>query len=423
MKVISLTVVLAMVLSISACSRRTTGSGRIHSDERSKREGTFTIETEIVPTTTEPTETDPTDPTDPSIIISPTPATPNNTVKYDPTELTLQELLEISDLCIGFKSDEAIMLLTAILGIDQYTESDSGTSSNSPADHYLRYMSRDILVDGVLFKSIGIHENDSGIVYSLDYSMRETALFDANEALDSEKAYNTLYPVFCEICGDPDEDYDSNWVTFNKSGQAGWNYSDDCDVYAFWGQGAQNVTGNDQFVIGFQCADPENHMSDFDGDSYLIDTYGLMFGVIGMNLDDAKARVENYFNISLGDGEVMDGEGSTLSYIFNADISIEGCHFTQVELEVNKNQVVYDISFLNTEDEESALHEECLKLKDLVTNTLGDPDKDHPLSDSNKDLEYYEYDLEGDAVVSVGCYYSGMGINSLWFGLEDGSLK
>ena len=428
LKAVSMTVVLAMVFSMCACSRKSSGSARIQSGEQSKREANTSASTEPVPTTTEPTETDP---TEPPITVTPTPSTPNNTIKKDPTETSVDELMFISDLCIGLDPHNAILLLTAILDIEQYTEDESGGSSAAPTDHYLRYLSRDILVDGILFKSIGIHENENGVVRSLDFSMRETSLFETNESLDSDIAYEALYPVFCENYGDPDEDFDSDWVTFRKSGVTGWNYDDDCDVYAFWGKGAQSVTGNDQFVIGLQCYNPEEHtaagvsgiISDSSGDFYIQDTFGMMYSVMGMGLDEAKARVEKFFGITLGDGEALDGSDRTTSYIYDATIYIEGYKFTNIELDVNSNQIVYHISLLNTEGEANELHEECLELKDLVMVIFGDPTIDNPLLDVSKDLEYYQYDLEGDNVFSVGCYYSGMGINSLWMGLENDSLK
>ena len=91
--------------------------------------------------------------------------------------MTLSDLMYISDLCIGITPDAATELLTAVLGIDKYqTYDDHYGSSGLPMERTLRDLNKDVVVNGVVFKSIGIYSNDSGIVLGIQYTVRKTVL-------------------------------------------------------------------------------------------------------------------------------------------------------------------------------------------------------------------------------------------------------
>ena len=85
LKLISVVLAAALLISVASCANRRTGAERIKSDSDAKQEAgletgtvtTDTVPTDTAPTETEPTETEPTE-TDPLPTISATPAIPDN---------------------------------------------------------------------------------------------------------------------------------------------------------------------------------------------------------------------------------------------------------------------------------------------------------------------------------------------------------
>ncbi|MBO4265868.1 MAG: hypothetical protein J5910_01635 [Lachnospiraceae bacterium] len=423
-KIISLVLAFSMILAMCSCtSKPSSGSGVVHNDAQSKPEKPYGEITDPLPTIT-----DPSDPT-------PVPTTPPNT--NDVVDMTLSDLMYISDLCIGTTPDASTELLTAVLGIDKYQIEDSNYgSSGLPMERFLRDLSKDVSVNGVVFRSIGIYSNDSGLVSGVEYTVRETAIFDSNEAFDSELYYDTLYTVFYNNFGGPDNNYHASWVDFDKSGNYGWKYHDNCWVSMFWGVSCQSVKGNDQFVIGIECDDPANHgygsgttpvptvdPEDLTDNSYE-DVYDMMHSVVGLNIKTAESKVRDFFGVDIGKSSVNEGEsGISTAYTYNVNVMIEGVVFNSIELDVNMDGTVFYVGFFNTVASDELLQDYCAYFKEILDDFMGDPDVEYPLDDDNTMIEFYDY-YDGDQVyVAVGAYYSGLGFSSLWLTYSDDSLR
>lgn len=417
-KMASLALAAAMVFTMCACSAKPSRSGRIRNDEQSKpeRQTGETVETVATPTiSATPTN-------------SPVPD-PTGAVKGAPVQMTVPDLMYVSELSVGLDPDQAEELLTAVLGITDYAVVDSGSASNgAPQERFLRNLDRDISVEGVIFKSIGIHTNSSGVVVDVDYTIRETAIFDTNEAFDSESYYNTLYPVFCDSYGDPSDDYQSTWVDFDKSGLYGWE-DGDYWISLFWGMSCQSVKGNDQLVIGIEHSDRESVRNGGgsttrpSATTSLEDVYGVMENCIGFDRGMTERYLENLFGIELGEPSDNFGEEKDRTiYTYDVDITMDGFHFNQIEIDVNSNFAVYHIGFINNVDDPDVLHENCLELRDMASDYLDmDPYLDYPLTDDNELLEFYDFQLGDGHVLSVGAYYAVV-YNSLWLTYEDSEL-
>ena len=420
-RALSLLLVLAIVTSMCACTAKPTRSGIKHNDAQSKPEHASTMETDPVPTTTDPV------PTQPADTPTPTPADPSPAVNSEPVEMTVSDLMYISELCIGLTPDQATELLTAVLGISKFDTVDGDkTPSGVPIERFLRNLNRDISVNDIMFKSIGMYTNSDGAVVDVNFTVRNTAILDTNESFDSESYSDTLYPVICDKYGDPDDEYSSSWIDFDKSGNYGWDYSDNCWVYLFWGMGCQSVTGNDQLVLGLSLKDtssiPEGP-AEGTVDADYEDVYELLGNVTGLDIADAEKLLGVFFGTEFlnPDIEVNDGNNGK-NYTYNVQIAIEGYSFYQVELKANAGNIVYHIGFTNNSGSADELHEICLEFRDMTADYLeSDPTLEFPFSEDNDIIEFYDFTAGYGIILSSGGYYTGT-YNSVWFTYEDTKL-
>lgn len=432
-KLLSVLLAGAMLISFCSCSRKNKGPGVLETDLPFKPERPYS-ET-LYP---DPTETEPTDPTETDPAPTTTATTPNvnNGGVY---EMTVNDVMLISELCIGMPVDVATEFITTVYGITSYTTSDSNIGDyGDPMERFLRDLDVDLVVEGVTFKSIGIHSTTDGFVGSVDYTMRKTAIFATNEAFDSKGAYDTLYPKFVKTYGDPSDEYSASWVDFAESGMNGWRYGDDCWISIFWGVSCQGVKGNDQLVIAFETENPYNYVTSDPGsttpgtvptatrggdyDSEISQVYDMMNGTMGLDKGMAQSAVQGYFGVNLGTPIARDdGEDGQKTYTYNVTVTICGIDFNQIEISTNSWGAVHRISFNNNMESGDAIHEHVLALTEEVNSIFGEPTIDYPLTDDNSTIEFYDHDLEPNIVVSVGGYYTPT-YNNLWFSLDDYDL-
>ena len=355
--------------------------------------------------------------------------------------MTVSDVMLVSELCIGMPVEAATQFLTGIYGITSCTKSDSNYGDyGDPMERFLRDLDVDLVVEGVTFKSIGIHSTIDGYVGSVDYTMRKTPILATNESFDSKGAYNTLYPKFVNTYGDPSDDYSASWIDFDESGMNGWKYGEDCWISIFWGVSCQGVVGNDQLVIAFECQEPYNYVvsdptvpsSDGtvptatrggDYDSEISQVYEMMDSTMGLDRSMAVSVVQGYFGISLGTPSERAGSGTDQKiYTYKVNVTICGINFNEIELGTNSWGAVYRIEFINNKESPNKIHEYVLALTEEVNSIFGEPTMDYPLTDDNTMIEFYDHDLDPNIVVSVGGYYN-TGYNSLWFSLDDYDLE
>ena len=427
-KLISLLLAGAMLFACCSCSKPKGNARVIEENIPSKPESHSSEPVETTPTTT--AASDPTDPADPT----PAPSVPTGT--GNTFEMTIGDVMYISELCIGLDVEAATYFLTTVYGIGSYNASDSNYGSNgAPMERFLRDLDVDIIVEGITFKSIGIHSLDDGTVHSIDYTMRKTAIFASDESFDSKGAYNTLYPALEKKYGDPSDDYYSSWVDFDESGMNGWRYNDNCWISIFWGVSCQGKKGNDQLVIGFECENPYDYAStqptgtspvptatrgDYDGE--IAQVYDMMESTTGLDRNMAASVIQNYFGVTLSNPTSREGsEDGQIVYTYYANVTICGIDFNQIEISTNSWGAVFHVGFMNTKDSADTIHQNVLKLVEEVNAILGEPTIDYPLTSDNSVIEFYDHDLDPNIVVSVGGYYSD-GYNSLWFYYDDNDM-
>lgn len=396
-KFTALVLVCAMMASLCACTI-SKGSGIVRSDDPFKPEYGMA---------TEPTGT----------------KSPSGT-DYD---MTSMEAVIIAEACIGLSSDAARDYLTGVFGIVSYNETSTLTyPSGLPKSFYLRDLDVDIYIEGYLMKTLGVEITEDDVVSCVSYSMRSTAIKDTNEELDSKEAYDTIHSAIYSIYGSPDPDYSKMWITFTECGQDGWKDGDN-EIYLFWGKGCENVKGNDQFVFGVESYNPGGPTggrntptptepatttdtptpAPTNSTSDLPELYEMMHGIIGADVDTAKAAVEKYLGISLGDATVeTDNDGTT--YTYSVKFEIDGVKFDEVYFSSHDDgkSIAY-VSFINVTGSADTLKGYVGKLNKDLESTFGAPFTNSPLSDTQQTMELYKYKDKDGHVFSIIGFYTG----------------
>ena len=203
-KLISVILTAAMLMSFASCAKRRTGAERIKSDSEAKQEAgletgltdpTDTAPTDTDPTDTTPTETAPTQ-TDPLPTISATPAIPDNSTN------TGSQADGTNTAAYLFIS--GILFTAGDLNTTKYfIESSFGTTLGDPistdksatSPSYTAYTFEcKIVVDGVEFNNVEIDVVDStGAVY-------QTSFINNKENADTLKGYQKQFADKLSIC-------------------------------------------------------------------------------------------------------------------------------------------------------------------------------------------------------------------------------
>ena len=203
-KLISVILTAAMLMSFASCAKRRTGAERIKSDSEAKQEAGletgFTDPTDTAPTDTEPTDTAPTETaptqTDPLPTISATPAIPDNSTN------TGSQADGTNTAAYLFIS--GILFTAGDLNTTKYfIESSFGTTLGDPistdksatSPSYTAYTFEcKIVVDGVEFNNVEIDVVDStGAVY-------QTSFINNKENADTLKGYQKQFADKLSIC-------------------------------------------------------------------------------------------------------------------------------------------------------------------------------------------------------------------------------
>lgn len=402
-KLISVVLAASMMLSFASCAKRRTGAERILSDESAKpefgTEVTYTDPTETDPTAPQPTETEPT---------STKPSSTGN------SEQGIIALLQLGESVCGMTPDDATPVLAGALGLTDYTikDSDNKDSSGKSTDRYLRYLDKDIISEGVVFKNVSMHMKN-GIVYSVDYGMRVEAIFAQNEELASEEANNTLVPIITAKYGDPIPGYQESWVDFDKNGITGWQ-DGQFIICAFWGKGCQGVKGNDQFVVGVEYkgntndpgsssgngATPTPSGKDRNTSTYLF-IAGLLF--VGGDHTTTKMFIESTYGIKLGNPVSTDKSSTSPSftaYTYDCKIEADGVVFNRLEIDVcDSNNRVFQVSFINNTDDEKDLVSYQKAFAQNLSKSYGKQLSDK--SEGDVTIQYIELDSKMN--IESGC--------------------
>ena len=407
-KLISVLLIAAMLLTTVSCAKRRKGAERIQSDGYAKQEaGLETDYTE--PTETDPTETEPDRPTP-----SATPATGAGAYSSAP------ELLALAESVCGMIPEDAAKALATALGIKSFMASDSDDcDSVGPLHSYMRHLDKDIICDGIAFKSISLHMK-KGIVYSVDYSMRIEGVFTQNEELDSENANAVLTRVINGKYGQPIDGYTETWIDCKKSGITGWK-DGDFIISMFWGKGCQGVDGNDQLVLGVEntgdiTAKPTSPppSGGSGNEAYTIE-YLIISGLIfvGADHNTTKLFIETTFGITLGNPVSTDKPTTSpayTAYTYECKLVLEGIEFNKIEIDVSDStNAVFQVSFINSKADENTLNSYQKTFAEKIERLYGQPLTDN--SSGNLKSKYCV--LESGIKVEAGSLIDGTN-DSCW---------
>ena len=391
LKLISLLLIASMVLSVCACDNRRKGFEPELLDEYEKIEHS----SETVP---EPPETDSTtpapDPTTPEPTAVPTTAPGTN---YQPVEINNTiDLIKLGEGALGMNIEEATAYLVKSLKIDNFTPVDGPTDSNRiPVERTLRYLDKDIVVDGITYKCIGMYLRD-GKVYQVTFSPRTEAIFLKDESFDSKGMNDTLSGILNTAFGKPISGYTEQWIDFAESGVTGWNHGEYI-IALFWGKSCQNKKGNDQLVLEISYPGdiskkepsgqtPSNTDPTTPGnqDKNLTCDYVYVMSLLalGQNIDGAKSMLESILFIQLGDPVKTDNGDGTTTYIFSCNMTIDGYKYDQIDVLVGSKGVVYCVEYETKHDSAETITEmfkhtegRFKQLIDSSTDEVADPGK------------------------------------------------
>lgn len=371
LKLTSLLLIASMALSVCACDARRKGVDPVVLDEYEKPE--HSVETSIP----EPTETAPA-PTEPDQTTPEPTATPTPETNYQPGEIKdTIDLIKLSEATLGMTPDDATVFLTQALKLQKFTPVDGLPDSNNiPTERFLRYLDKDIVVDGVNFKSIGMHMKGTK-VYQVSYTLRTEPILAKDESFDSKGVNETLSAILNKAYGSPISGYTEQWIDFTEKGVTGWN-DGDYIVSLFWGKGCQGNAKNDQLVLeityqgDISSKNPTGQVPDPTGttpsptDSTPLPTggsttsteltcdyvYVMSLLTLGQRIEAAKVWVESFLFVKLGDPKTeTSSDKSYTVYSYPVDVKIDGRQYDQVDIYVSSSKnTTYSISFLTKKD-------------------------------------------------------------------------
>ena len=432
-KFITLLLIASMALSVCACDIRRKGVDRIMLDEYDKPE--HSVETTIPePTETEPAPTEP-DPTTPEPTATNAPDT-----KYQPGEIkdTL-DLIKLGESAIGMGYEDATTYLTQCLNIKEFTPVDGLFDSNNvPSERFIRYWDKNIDIDGVTYKSIGMHMK-SNKVCQVTFTMRAEPILAKDESFDSKKVNEDLSAILTNAYGDPIPNYTEQWIDFTEKGVTGWN-DGEYIVSVFWGQGCQGNKNNDQLVLevnyngNINTKEPTGQIPDPTGttpaptggttsstDLTSDYVYVMSLLTLGQKVDAAKTWVESILFSKLGDPVTeTSSDKSYTVYSYPCDVKIDGVKYDQVDLYVSTaKNTVYNVAFLTAKMEQDPAADYykgvTARFKQLISTT---PDETE--DPGNKYVTHFKAAENID--LSVTLTFNGND-SRLMFNVEDKTKK
>ncbi len=365
-KLISMLLIASMALSVCACDVRRKGFDHIMLDEYEKPE--HSVETSLPePTETVPVPTEP-DPTTPEPTAT---AAPNTNYQSGEIKNTI-DLIKLAESAVGMGHEDATVYLTQALNLTKFTPVDGLFDNNNvPSERFLRYLDKDIVVDGVTYKSIGMHMM-SNKVYQVSFTLRAEPILAKDESFDSKGINESLSAILNAAYGNPISGYTEQWIDFDENGVTGWN-DGDYIVSLFWGKGCQGNKNNDQLVLeitykgNISAKKPEGQVPDPTGttpaptggststtDITCDYVYVMSLLTLGQKVDAAKTWVESILFSKLGDPVTETGSDKSYTvYSYPCDVKIDGVKYDQVDLYVSTaKNTVYNVAFLTAKMEE-----------------------------------------------------------------------
>ena len=386
LKLISLLLIASMALSVCACDTRRKGVEPEQLDEYEKPE--HSVET-VLP---EPTETAPTTPEPDPTTPEPT-ATPTNTPKpipdYQPLEIkNTIELIRFAEGALGMDYEEATVYLTKSLSISTFTPKDSfHDTSKNPSERFLRYMDKDIVVDGITYKSIGMHMQN-GKVLQVNFTPRAEPILAKDESIDSKKINETLSKKIKAEFGDPIKGYKEDWIDFSESGVTGW-YDGEYLISLFWGKSCQSKKGNDQLVLeitypgDISTKTPTGRgntgntgNTDPSSTSGLTSDYVYVMSLLafGKNLSGAQTALETCLMTTLGSpSEKKSSDKSYTVYTYSCDLTIDGVKYDQIDLYVGSKGIVYNVVYTTAKNTSDYITEYFKSVEGRFKTLIGAP--------------------------------------------------
>lgn len=135
--------------------------------------------------------------------------------------------------------------------------------------------------------------------------------------------------------------------------------------------------------------------------------FSMMASTMGKSVDQAKAIVEKYTGVSLGDAQVYERNNN-----FSVDLTVEGVHFDSLSIMTgtgkNKDKVVF-IGMNNSTDDKSKLQSYYTKYSKLLKKKYKKPTS----TSKNKNTKFSLYKINKKYETNCGWYFNG-NTKSFW---------
>lgn len=348
---------------------------------------------------------------------------------------SVADIIEMTEKCLGMQGDEARDYITGYFVLKDYREVDGVAGGYRLINLY--DLDKDIVIGGVTFKSISITLNIFREVNHVSYSVRKTEIHEENEEFDIKRPFDRLQTVISAYYGNTNPSAHLPTVYCSESLKAGW-YDGNYEILLHAGKGVEEVEGNDLFNLGVYCGDP-NAAKDgpeppsdvtvppFESEDVSFgEVYEMMQSLIGLEAEEAKDKAGEFFGIELSLDSRSDNS-MWISYLYAADMYIEGIRFTVLTLQCNDVadediDIVSSVKFLAKSSPEAEIHEQYQLLADKYQDILGEPTYETTHKNASEDDESVLYKLGKFTVTSLLCSYydyEGEIYGSMFFYYEE----
>ena len=276
--------------------------------------------------------------------------------KYKSGDFSNPKVLDLVDLaayCIGLDGQ------TCLEHLDETFDFPGSHMKYDSYEGVVSFMGSSFTCDDVPFKSIHIYLKNWKVV-EVDYCITEERYFSSaaeggkdlgdDADLPVKQYYDNISGELNGIFNKPEKEYGVKWFKPSEGKSSLWK-AGDISVAATYGTNCFGVEGYNQFELavsdnkdfkpGYYCVLP---VSD-EMDEELENLIEIGKTSMGRDFASVKHMIEKKLDITLGDGQQIGDEFSEYVYK-DLDFEVSGVHFNMISIISNRNSLtVFDVIF------------------------------------------------------------------------------
>ncbi len=360
--ILSWVLILAMIMSLCACSNNGSSERKDRDEERSRNEQ----DEDDVDETKESREGKATETEG-----SETPYSLGSGI------LTMSELMEITENCLGMQADEGVCYLAASLGISEYEDASIAKTVDEYSEgnvdtRYLYSFDRNPSVEGYEFKRIHVWISQENRVEFIEYySIMQ--MYTSDKVDDETVEFDLGFPV-----DEASEVFRSRLTSLYGEPEAGehsyrWHYGA-LDLNLIFYKDYGKVAG--QNYLSFNVRNPELHITPSptptpDPNNEIRNVVDMLNSVIGSDIETAEKLLSECLNIRLNKEKPETYEyDKTIQYIYDEEFVIAGYEFDEIHLLVDaESGLITKVVLFSYFDDEDYYQ----MFRELLTNLMGSP--------------------------------------------------